>query len=145
MFAGDAAGILHELSMDIAPLSGTAAEAFATSMFTTAGRTCNPADANGNSSSGCPCDTAVESLSGGNFSKSPRRYPHPATPRGASATATAEAVSPVAAVIRHGSTVHMMAAGEVTRWHMSVLLLKVVILLQRHILTYAIHRLICLE
>uniref|UniRef100_A0A383VQN2 Uncharacterized protein n=1 Tax=Tetradesmus obliquus TaxID=3088 RepID=A0A383VQN2_TETOB len=120
MFAGDAAGVLSELSVDVTPLSSSSlvppqsAAAAAWAAAAAAG----PAAYNGSSAAGgltpesAGCDSPLRQQQQQQSLLSSLR---PSTPMGqaaaAAAAAVAEAVSPVAAVLRHGSTASQLLAG----------------------------------
>jgi hypothetical protein len=126
MFTGGAAGALAELSVDVTPLSSS----FAPSAAATAWAAAAAAEAAPNANIATAGDAFV-SLTGGMAAgvslscESPSRQQQqqsllsslrPSTPVGqaaaAAAAAVAEAVSPVAAVLRHGSTASQVLAGE---------------------------------
>jgi hypothetical protein len=108
MFTGDAAGILAELSVDFTPLNGNLVPSSAAAAAWAAAAAAGPAGYTEDAGCGSPQrqqqqQSLLSSL-------------RPSTPVGqaaaAAAAAVAEAVSPVAAVLRHGSTASQLLAGE---------------------------------
>lgn len=119
VFAGDSAGSIHELSVDITPLSSIAATAFRALLETTTGSpssplcssTGNPAVADSGAFSGRSTDYGGSHDRQGEISLIDKQD-SPRTPRNKQLELTAdEAVSPVAAVLRHGSPAARIAAG----------------------------------
>eukprot|EP00878_Enallax_costatus_P011110 GHUV01011603.1.p1 GENE.GHUV01011603.1~~GHUV01011603.1.p1 ORF type:complete len:1328 (+),score=466.80 GHUV01011603.1:589-3984(+) len=120
LFAGDAAGSIHELSVDITPLSSMAATAFGALVGSTTGSPASPLRSSASSPANADSGTYSRRISGSSTSNGQNEaltlsgsQDSPRTPRNRhQQLIAAEAVSPVAAVLRHGSPAARMVAGQ---------------------------------
>lgn len=107
MYTGDAAGTIQELSVDVSPLAASAAAA----AFGAALPSLSTAAAVDVFDGGVGDGGSDELSLNGGVAGNPKT-PKSGQRQGLKGLAAAEAVSPVAAVLRHGSTASQLAAGE---------------------------------